>query len=144
MIAEQFGFAMMPLCVKIASQWFNSAEQVFYRGMLGMLFMWLLARGQSPYEVETLVRLALARGWVDGADNAMVQPFVYLPLSSGHAGLLRVIVRTGGDPRAAAEQVREAVLPFTPERVAELLHSYLQRVREDFYASLPPAASAMD
>ena len=39
----------------------------------------LLARGQSPYEVETLVRLALAQGWVDGAGNAMVQPFVYLP-----------------------------------------------------------------
>ena len=33
--------------MKIASAWFSSAELVFYRGLLGMLFMWLLARQQG-------------------------------------------------------------------------------------------------
>jgi S-adenosylmethionine uptake transporter len=47
MVLASFFFASMAVCVKIASAWFNSAEQVFYRGLLGMLFMWLLARGQG-------------------------------------------------------------------------------------------------
>ena len=47
MLLASFFFASMAVCVKIASQWFNSAEQVFYRGLLGMLFMWALARGQG-------------------------------------------------------------------------------------------------
>lgn len=44
MLLAAFLFASMAVCVKIASAWFNSAELVFYRGILGMLFMWLLAR----------------------------------------------------------------------------------------------------
>ncbi|HXD42467.1 MAG TPA: DMT family transporter [Ramlibacter sp.] len=47
MLLASLFFASMAVCVKIASAWFNSAEQVFYRGVLGMLFMWLLARGQG-------------------------------------------------------------------------------------------------
>lgn len=47
MVLGSFFFASMAVCVKIASAWFNSSEQVFYRGLLGMLFMWLLARGQG-------------------------------------------------------------------------------------------------
>jgi S-adenosylmethionine uptake transporter len=47
MLLASLFFASMAVCVKIASAWFNSAEQVFYRGLLGMLFMWLLARGQG-------------------------------------------------------------------------------------------------
>ena len=37
-------FATMGLCVKIASAWFTSAELVFYRGIIGIAFLWLLAR----------------------------------------------------------------------------------------------------
>jgi len=37
-------FATMGLCVKIASAWFTSAELVFYRGIIGIVFLWLLAR----------------------------------------------------------------------------------------------------
>ncbi|HEU4882510.1 MAG TPA: hypothetical protein VFT45_09705 [Longimicrobium sp.] len=36
------------------------------------------------------------------------------------------------------------VASHSPDRVAELLDSYLRRVREDFYASMPAATSAMD
>ena len=47
MVLGSLFFATMAVCVKFASAWFNSAELVFYRGLLGMLFMWLLARRQS-------------------------------------------------------------------------------------------------
>lgn len=47
MILASFSFASMAVCVKIASAWFNSAEMVFWRGVLGMLFMWLFARHQG-------------------------------------------------------------------------------------------------
>jgi S-adenosylmethionine uptake transporter len=47
MLLASFFFASMAVCVKFASAWFNSSEQVFYRGVLGMFFMWLLARGQG-------------------------------------------------------------------------------------------------
>jgi S-adenosylmethionine uptake transporter len=39
MIASSFLFASMGVCVKFASQYFSSAELVFYRGALGMVFM---------------------------------------------------------------------------------------------------------
>ncbi|MBE7940831.1 MULTISPECIES: DMT family transporter [Ramlibacter] len=47
MLAAAFFFATMAVCVKFASAWFSSAELVFYRGLLGMLFMWALARRQG-------------------------------------------------------------------------------------------------
>jgi S-adenosylmethionine uptake transporter len=47
MLAAAFFFASMAVCVKVASEHFNSAELVFYRGLLGMLFMWALARARG-------------------------------------------------------------------------------------------------
>jgi len=47
MVLAAFFFASMAVCVKFASHWFNAAELVFYRGVLGMLFLWLLARHQG-------------------------------------------------------------------------------------------------
>jgi S-adenosylmethionine uptake transporter len=47
MILSSFLFATMGVCVKYASEHFNSAELVFYRGMLGMLFMAIYARAQG-------------------------------------------------------------------------------------------------
>ncbi|HXE48289.1 MAG TPA: EamA/RhaT family transporter, partial [Ramlibacter sp.] len=47
MLLASLFFATMAVCVKIASAWFNSAEQIFYRGLLGMIFIWLIARGQG-------------------------------------------------------------------------------------------------
>lgn len=47
MVLGALFFSTMAVCVKIASAWFNSAELVFYRGLLGMLFMWMLARRQG-------------------------------------------------------------------------------------------------
>jgi S-adenosylmethionine uptake transporter len=46
MLAAALFFAVMAACVKVASAWFNAAELVFYRGVLGVLLLWLLARSQ--------------------------------------------------------------------------------------------------
>lgn len=47
MLLASFFFATMAVCVKIASDWFNASELVFYRGVLGMVFMWLWARSRG-------------------------------------------------------------------------------------------------
>jgi drug/metabolite transporter (DMT)-like permease len=46
MVAASLFFATMAVCIKIASQWFNPAELVFWRGLIGMGLMWLWARSQ--------------------------------------------------------------------------------------------------
>ena len=40
-------FATMSVCVKFASDWFNPAELVFYRGLIGMALLAWLARSQG-------------------------------------------------------------------------------------------------
>jgi drug/metabolite transporter (DMT)-like permease len=60
MVLGSLFFATMAVCVKFASSWFNSAELVFYRGLLGMLFMWLLARQQG---VSLATRYAGMHAW---------------------------------------------------------------------------------
>ncbi len=47
MIASSFLFATMGVCVKYAYVYFNSAELVFYRGVLGILFMAAYARARG-------------------------------------------------------------------------------------------------
>jgi S-adenosylmethionine uptake transporter len=47
MVLGSFFFACMAVCVKFASAGFNSSELVFYRGVIGMGLIWLLARQQG-------------------------------------------------------------------------------------------------
>lgn len=47
MLAASLFFATMAVCVKFASAGFNAAELVFYRGLLGMLIMWIWCRSQG-------------------------------------------------------------------------------------------------
>lgn len=47
MIFSSFMFATMGVCVKYASEHFNSAELVFYRGILGIAFMAAYARARG-------------------------------------------------------------------------------------------------
>lgn len=47
MVLAAFLFASMGVCVKLASSHFNAAELVCYRGLIGMLILWLLARSQK-------------------------------------------------------------------------------------------------
>ena len=47
MVLAAFLFASMGVCVKLASAHFNSAELVFYRGLISMAVLWALARHQG-------------------------------------------------------------------------------------------------
>jgi drug/metabolite transporter (DMT)-like permease len=47
MVLAAFLFATMGVCVKIASDWFSSAELVLYRGLIGIVFLWVLARSRG-------------------------------------------------------------------------------------------------
>ena len=47
MVLGAFLFATMGVCVKIASSDFNAAELVCYRGIIGMVILWLLSRSQK-------------------------------------------------------------------------------------------------
>ncbi|MGF6352006.1 drug/metabolite transporter (DMT)-like permease [Variovorax sp. W2I14] len=44
MVLGAFLFATMSVVVKVASQWFNSGEMVLGRGLIGIVFLWLLSR----------------------------------------------------------------------------------------------------
>ena len=47
MVLASLLFASMGVCVKFASAHFNSAELVFWRGLIGMLFIWGIARSRG-------------------------------------------------------------------------------------------------
>lgn len=47
MVLAAFLFASMGVCVKLASAYFNSAELVFYRGLISMAVLWAIARRQG-------------------------------------------------------------------------------------------------
>jgi len=47
MVLGAFMFASMGVVVKVASAWFTSAEIVFWRGLIGIVFLWLLARSRG-------------------------------------------------------------------------------------------------
>lgn len=47
MVASALFFATMGVCVKIASAWSTSGELVFWRGVIGMVFIAVLARRQK-------------------------------------------------------------------------------------------------
>ena len=77
MVLAAFLFASMGVCVKIASEHFNSAELVCYRGLIGMLILWLLARSQkvrlaTQYPGMHAWRLVCDRGRVRNRRNGVV------------------------------------------------------------------------
>lgn len=47
MVVGAFLFATMGACIKYAAVYFNTAEIVFYRGLIGMLVLWLLNSSQG-------------------------------------------------------------------------------------------------
>lgn len=46
MLLAALAFASMAVCVKFASAHFNAAELVFWRGAIGLVLLWWLARQQ--------------------------------------------------------------------------------------------------
>ncbi len=60
MVLAAFFFSLMGVCVKLASAYFNSAELVMYRGILGMLFVAVVARYQG---VSLKTQYPLMHAW---------------------------------------------------------------------------------
>ncbi|WP_370681547.1 DMT family transporter [Comamonas sp. GB3 AK4-5] len=46
-VVSTFLFATMGVCIKYASESFNTAEIVFYRGLVGMAILWAMSRSQG-------------------------------------------------------------------------------------------------
>ena len=47
MVLAAFVFASMGVCVKLGSAYFNPAELIFWRGIIGMGMLWALSRSQG-------------------------------------------------------------------------------------------------
>jgi biotin carboxylase len=107
--------------------------------------------------VEAATGINLWREWarLEVAD-ARGEPYAPPSRREDYAGLLVSLARQEWPDTSAytdgeivwrmtkKHHVGMIVASHSHERVAELLQSYLQRVREDFYASLPAATSATD
>src|SRR4051812_6762429 len=60
MVAGAFLFSTMAVCVKYASEWFTPSELVFWRGLVGMLVIWGIARKQG---IALATRYPLMHAW---------------------------------------------------------------------------------
>ncbi|WP_374667090.1 DMT family transporter [Ramlibacter sp.] len=86
MIVASLLFALMGVCIKFAATSFSSAEMIFYRGVIGMLFMWGFARMEG-------VSLRTAVPWMHAwrsligiiALGAWFYAIAYLPLATANA-----------------------------------------------------------
>lgn len=83
MVLAAFLFASMGVCVKIASGFFNSAELVFYRGLIGIAILWLLARSQRVTLVTVYPGMHAWRSLVGVASlGAWFYAIAHLPLAT--------------------------------------------------------------
>lgn len=107
--------------------------------------------------VEAATGINLWREWarLEVAD-ARGEPYAPPPRRDDYAGLLVSLARQEWpdtsaytDPEIVWRMTKKnhvgmIVASHDPNRITELLDSYLRRVREDFYASMPAATSATD
>jgi S-adenosylmethionine uptake transporter len=83
MVLGAFSFASMAVCVKIASAWFNSAELVFWRGIVGVVLLWLLARRQGVSLATSHPMMHAWRSLVGVTSlGAWFYAIAYLPLAT--------------------------------------------------------------
>jgi S-adenosylmethionine uptake transporter len=64
MVLGAFLFASMGVCIKFASSHFNNFELVFYRGLIGLVFMWVLTRARGVSLVTHVPSMHLWRSVV--------------------------------------------------------------------------------
>ena len=83
MILSSFVFATMGVCVKYASAHFNSAELVFYRGVIGVIFIAAYARARG---VSLATRLPAMHAWRSAVGvmslSAWFYAIAHLPLAT--------------------------------------------------------------
>ena len=103
-------FATMGVCVKFASVWFGSAEIVFYRGLIGIVFLWLLARSRGVPLATAMTLNYMSSVWiaaflvggallawvpVPGRDGSLPKPPLQAPLVltvlAGFAGVVLML-----------------------------------------------------
>ncbi len=83
MILSAFLFASMGMCIKFASAYFNNAEVVFYRGVVGVAFMAVFAR---MHQTSLRTSYPAAHAWRSVAGVASMAGWFYalahLPLAT--------------------------------------------------------------
>ena len=125
MVLGAFFFASMAVCVKIASAWFNSSELVLYRGLIGALMLWLLARHQGislrtkypgMHAWRSLVGVTSLSAWFFAIAGLPVATAITLNYMSSvwlAAFLLGGIVMTWNPSQGAARLARQGPLTLT-------------------------------
>jgi len=82
MILSALVFSTMAVCVKFASEHFNNAEMLFYRGAIGVLFMWVFARINNTSLTTSVLPMHIWRSIVGVvALSAWFYAITHLPLA---------------------------------------------------------------
>ena len=83
MVLSAFVFSTMAVCVKFASAHFNNAELVFYRGVIGIVFMWWFARMRGTSLKTRVLPMHIWRSVVGVvALSAWFYAIAHLPLAT--------------------------------------------------------------
>jgi len=83
MILSALVFSTMAVCVKFASEYFNNAEMLFYRGAIGVLFMWVFARINNTSLTTSVLPMHIWRSIVGVvALSAWFYAITHLPLAT--------------------------------------------------------------
>ena len=83
MVLSAFVFSTMAVCVKFAAEYFNNAELVFYRGVIGMVFMWLFAKARGTTLTTTVLPMHIWRSVIGVMSlSAWFYAIAHLPLAT--------------------------------------------------------------
>ena len=83
MILSAFIFSTMAVCVKFAAEYFNNAELVFYRGVIGVVFMAAFARARGISLATTVLPMHIWRSVVGVvALSTWFYAIAHLPLAT--------------------------------------------------------------
>ena len=83
MVLSALIFSTMAVCVKFASSYFNNAELVFYRGLIGVVFMAIFARVRGTPLSTTVLPMHIWRSVVGVvALSAWFYAIAHLPLAT--------------------------------------------------------------
>jgi S-adenosylmethionine uptake transporter len=83
MILSAFVFSTMAVFVKFAALYFNNAELVFYRGLIGVVFMWCFAKARGTSLKTTVLPMHIWRSVVGVvALSAWFYAIAHLPLAT--------------------------------------------------------------
>jgi len=86
MIVASLLFALMGVCIKYAGVAFTSAEMIFYRGLIGMLFMWGFARMEGSSLRTQVAGMHAWRSLIGMvALGAWFYAITHLPLATANA-----------------------------------------------------------